>query len=61
MDGGSSDGSVDIIRSYESRLRYWQSQADSGQGAAINEGMRHCSGDVVGWSPAVPANRDSGR
>jgi glycosyltransferase involved in cell wall biosynthesis len=49
MDGGSSDGSVEIIRSYASRLRYWQSKADEGQGAAINEGIRRCSGDIVGW------------
>src|SRR6266487_3647169 len=49
MDGGSSDESVDIIRSYESRLAYWQSQPDGGQSAAINAGMQHCTGDLVAW------------
>lgn len=49
MDGGSTDGSVDIIREHAPRLKYWQSQKDGGQSAAINAGMSHCTGDVVGW------------
>jgi glycosyltransferase involved in cell wall biosynthesis len=49
MDGGSTDHSVEILRSYAPRLVYWQSRPDGGQGAAINEGMRHCSGDLVTW------------
>src|SRR5262245_213011 len=49
MDGGSSDGSVDILRSYAPRLAYWQSRPDGGQGAAINEGMCYSSGDLVTW------------
>src|SRR4051794_15840558 len=49
MDGGSSDGSVAIIESYADRLAYWQSQRDGGQSAAINAGMRRCTGDLVAW------------
>jgi glycosyltransferase involved in cell wall biosynthesis len=49
MDGGSTDGSVEIIRSYAPRLKYWQSQRDGGQSAAINAGMQHCTGDLVSW------------
>ena len=49
MDGGSADESVDIIRSYEQRLTYWQSQPDGGQSAAINAGMQRCNGDLVAW------------
>jgi glycosyltransferase involved in cell wall biosynthesis len=49
MDGGSTDGSVSVIRSYEPRLKYWQSCKDGGQSAAINAGMRHCTGDLVAW------------
>ena len=49
MDGGSTDGSVDIIRSYEPRLKHWKTGPDHGQAAAINEGVRHCTGDLVAW------------
>jgi glycosyltransferase involved in cell wall biosynthesis len=49
MDGGSTDESVPIIRSFESRLTYWQSRPDGGQAAAINEGARHTSGEIVAW------------
>jgi GT2 family glycosyltransferase len=49
IDGGSTDASVDIIRRYESRIKFWRSERDGGQSAAINEGMSHCSGDVIAW------------
>ena len=49
MDGGSTDESLDIIRQYSPHLTYWQSQSDAGQAAAINDGVRRCSGDVVAW------------
>lgn len=49
IDGGSTDGSVDVIRRHESRLKFWRSERDGGQSAAINEGMRHCAGDLVAW------------
>ena len=49
IDGGSTDASVDVIRRHESRIKFWRSERDGGQSAAINEGMRHCSGEVVAW------------
>src|ERR1035437_616507 len=49
MDGGSNDGSADIIKSYEHHLTYWQSQKDNGQGAAINEGFARSTGDILCW------------
>jgi glycosyltransferase involved in cell wall biosynthesis len=49
MDGGSSDNSVDIIKSHASKIAYWQSQPDGGQAAAINAGMRRATGELVAW------------
>jgi GT2 family glycosyltransferase len=49
IDGGSSDGTVDVIRRYAHRLAYWVSEPDRGQSHALNKGFAHASGDVVGW------------
>lgn len=49
MDGGSTDGSVAIIKQYEKHLHYWQSQPDGGQTQAITDGFQHTSGDYLTW------------
>ncbi len=49
MDGGSGDGSADIIRRYAPRLAYWQSQPDGGQAAALKAGFERSTGAVLGW------------
>jgi hypothetical protein len=49
MDGGSTDNSVEIIKKYEKYLTYWQSGPDGGQYAAVNEGFRKTSGEVMAW------------
>lgn len=49
MDGGSTDGSTEIIKKYEKYLTYWQSCPDGGQYRAINEGFRHTSGSIMAW------------
>jgi glycosyltransferase involved in cell wall biosynthesis len=49
IDGGSTDGSVEIIKKYEKHLKYWVSEKDEGQSHAINKGLKHVTGDVVNW------------
>ncbi|MFC0183647.1 Glycosyltransferase involved in cell wall bisynthesis [Pseudarcicella hirudinis] len=47
MDGGSTDRSVEVIKKYEKHLTSWVSQKDNGQAAAINEGFRKATGDLI--------------
>ena len=49
MDGGSTDGSVEIIERHSSRLSYWQSERDSGQYDAVTRGFARTTGEVMGW------------
>jgi glycosyltransferase involved in cell wall biosynthesis len=48
IDGGSSDGTLSILQSYQNALRYI-SEPDAGQAAAVNKGLHRATGDVIGW------------
>lgn len=49
LDGGSTDGSAEVIESYAPQLTYWRSAPDGGQTAAIQEGFEVTTGDVICW------------
>ena len=49
IDGGSTDGSQEIIHRYENKLAYWISEQDGGQADAINKGFHKANGEIIAW------------
>lgn len=49
IDGGSPDGTADVIKSYEHVISYWVSEKDKGQVDALNKGFAKADGEIYGW------------
>lgn len=47
FDGGSTDGTVDILKKYDSRIHFWKSEPDSGIFNAMNKALNHAKGDWI--------------
>lgn len=49
IDGGSNDGSVEVIKKCEHQLAYWESEPDEGHVYALQKGLGKATGDIMGW------------
>jgi len=49
VDGGSNDGSLEIIEKYANELAWWVSESDLGQTDAINKGFSRAKGEILAW------------
>ena len=49
IDGGSTDGSVDVIKKYEKYINYWVSEPDGGIYQGMNKGLRRAKGDYLNF------------
>ncbi len=49
IDGGSTDGTVEIIKKYADQLAWWVSEPDKGMYHALNKGFAHATGEVLAW------------
>jgi len=65
IDGGSNDGSIEVIRQYESRLTGWVSEPDQGYADALAKGFARATGDILCWINSgdllLPGALDSAR
>lgn len=49
LDGGSTDGTVEILKRYDKHLAFWRSAPDAGQYGAIEEGLNRATGEIMAW------------
>ncbi|MDA3897412.1 MAG: glycosyltransferase [Desulfobacteraceae bacterium] len=47
MDGGSTDGSVELLKRYDSQIKYWESKPDRGIYHAWNKALEHAEGEWI--------------
>jgi glycosyltransferase involved in cell wall biosynthesis len=60
VDGGSTDGTVDLIRKYEHQISGWVSEPDKGMYDALNKGFARTTGEIMGWISATDTLYPSG-
>jgi glycosyltransferase involved in cell wall biosynthesis len=60
IDGGSTDGTLDIIRKYENRISGWVSEPDRGMYDALNKGFAQSSSEIMGWISATDVLQSRG-
>ena len=48
IDGGSTDGTIEIIKKYQDNISYWVSEPDEGIYDAMNKGLAKAKGDIIG-------------
>jgi glycosyltransferase involved in cell wall biosynthesis len=53
VDGGSTDGTIEVIRKYEGAISGWMSESDNGMYDAINKGFARTRGEIMGWISAT--------
>jgi GT2 family glycosyltransferase len=49
QDGGSTDGTIEVLQRFEELLKDWKSEPDGGQADAINRGFANTSGEIMAW------------
>ena len=60
IDGGSTDGSADVLREYDSQITYWVSEKDAGIYNAMNKGIRKATGDYLNFMNSGDCFYDEG-
>jgi glycosyltransferase involved in cell wall biosynthesis len=60
VDGGSTDGTIDVIRKYQKHIAWWTSRRDEGVHDALNTGFAHSTGEIMGWLNASDLLHTSG-
>jgi glycosyltransferase involved in cell wall biosynthesis len=48
IDGGSTDGTLEVLQGFDTRLEYWVSEPDQGISDAFNKGISLCRGEIIG-------------